>query len=154
MAENSTYSITAAKVSTAAVTAESITHAMRSLIGSMSKIRGKQSLVVSPGFLAKLREQGADEKYEVKRFGGASLSLCGFDLIESSEQLKKRKLVSCDSFVEYDEKDADWAVPLGFAKWVTVDVDALLMNSQRHFEDQILFGRKSDEQILKAMGMK
>lgn len=55
-------------------------------------------------------------------------------------ELKKRVPKSLDRFAEYDERDMDWAVPAGLAKWVEVDVDAMMMRVRDTIEQKFLMG--------------
>lgn len=84
--------------------------------------------ILSPGVIARLRDH--QPSFALRRYS-APASICGVDVIGSPFQLKRRKLVSLDSFVEYDNRDAEWAVPLGLAKWVEIDVDAIVTDRLR-----------------------
>lgn len=97
--------------------------------------------ILSPGVLGKLRDE--QSSFELRRYDGPA-TIFGADIIESPFQLKRRKLVSLDRFCEYDDRDAEWAVPLGLAKWVEIDVDAIVTDRLRSVSVELMMNTDPD----------
>jgi len=111
------------------------------LLANFPKLQPRPRIFMSPGVKAELFESTqsnyGSSKYDLLTFGGP-VSLYGIEIIESRNQLTKQHLVSNDPFVEYDESDADWAVPLGLARWETRDIDAMCLTAERRAIPQLL----------------
>ena len=120
------------------IVASMATEAMRDLLFSSRHLFGGQVIHTSPGFAVKLREslECGEFKYQVQDYSRPTL--LGMDLIEHCEPLKKRVLRSCDTFAEYEESDADWAVPLGLAEWIEVDVDFIIEQAVRSAQNTLI----------------
>lgn len=76
-------------------------------------------LYVSRELYDLLREGTSDPtgrvRMNVETVYGMRVHICDFLPTKS----QKRELVTTDQFATYDKSDADWAVPLGLAKWET-----------------------------------
>ena len=88
----------------------------------------RETLLVTRQGMSKLRE-----RCEFTEFN-TNVSLNGIELRVVDGPLKKRVVKSLDRFAEYDEKDMVWAEAAGLAKWVEVDVDAMMMRVRDQFE--------------------
>lgn len=96
----------------------------------------RETLLVTRSGMAKLRE-----RCEFTEFN-TNVSLNGIELRVVDGPLTKRVVKSLDRFAEYDDKDMVWAEPAGLAKWVEVDVEALMLRVRDHFE-RLFFGEQS-----------
>lgn len=96
----------------------------------------RETLLVTREGMAKLRE-----RCEFTEFN-TNVSLNGIELRVVDRPLTKRVVKSLDRFAEYDEKDMVWAEPAGLAKWVDVNVEALILRVRDHCE-RLFFGEQS-----------
>lgn len=109
---------------------------LSALLGRLSEfpVRPREVLFVTPKGMNELR------KFAPARTAYMThLPLDAID-IRVVDELKKRVPKSLDRFAEYDERDMDWAVPAGLAKWVEVDVDAMMMRVRDEIERKFFMG--------------
>lgn len=91
-----------------------------------------ETLVVTRKTLAELRKLPTQTSFS------CPFSLAGTELRVVDFPLTKRIPKSLDRFAEYNEKDIEWAEPAGLAKWIDVDVDAMMIRVRDNMVGQFL----------------